>query len=65
MLPLHDKSDPEIIRERLGMSKKLFKNGVGILYRERRIVLGEDGIYLAENPGAGAGPVPEPAGPRK
>ena len=63
MLPLHDKTDPEIIRERLGMSKKLFKNGVGILYRERRIVLGEDGIYLPGNPGAGAGPSQKPEAP--
>jgi len=64
MLPLHDKSDPEVIRERLGMSKKLFKNGVGILYRERRIVLTDDGIYLAESPGAGPATRPKPQGPR-
>ncbi len=46
MLPLHDKSSPEAIQELLGMSKKLFKNGVGVLYRQRRIVLAPDGIYL-------------------
>ncbi len=46
MLPLHDKSDPEAIRRQLQMSKKLFKKGVGILYREKRIEIREDGIYL-------------------
>ena len=62
MLPLHDKSDPEAIQARLGMSKKLFKNGVGVLYRERRILLKDDGIYLAESPGAGAQTQPRPKG---
>jgi predicted RNA-binding protein (virulence factor B family) len=46
MLPLHDKSSPEEIQERLQMSKKMFKKGVGILYRERKIELRPDGIYL-------------------
>lgn len=45
-LPLHDKSSPEAIGSLLGMSKKLFKNGVGVLYKQRRIVLAPDGIYL-------------------
>lgn len=58
-LPLHDKSDPGVIRDRLGMSKKLFKNGVGMLYRERRITLGDDGIYLAGSPGAEAATEPK------
>jgi predicted RNA-binding protein (virulence factor B family) len=46
MLPLHDKSSPEAIQEHLQMSKKMFKKGVGILYRERKIELRPDGIYL-------------------
>ena len=46
MLPLHDKSSPEAIQECLKMSKKMFKKGVGILYRERKIELRPDGIYL-------------------
>lgn len=50
MLPLHDKSDPADIQEQLQMSKKVFKKGIGILYRERRIDLRPDGIYLL--PGA-------------
>ena len=62
MLPLNDKSAPEAIQARLGMSKKLFKNGVGVLYRERRIVLKDDGIYLAEGPSAGAKSIQRPKG---
>ena len=46
MLPLHDKSSPQAIQEALQMSKKMFKKGVGILYRERKIELRPDGIYL-------------------
>jgi hypothetical protein len=43
-LPLHDKSDPKQIRERLHMSKKLFKNTVGTLYKDGKIVIEESGI---------------------
>ena len=45
-LPLHDKSDPDRIRKALKMSKKLFKKGVGILYREGKIDLEDSGIRL-------------------
>ncbi len=45
-LPLHDKSDPDLIRDQLQMSKKTFKKGIGTLYRERIIAIKEDGIYL-------------------
>lgn len=44
-LPLHDKSDPEAIREELQMSKKTFKKGVGTLYKARKIEIKGDGIY--------------------
>ncbi len=47
-LPFHDKSAPEAIMERFQLSKKAFKKGVGVLYRERKIVLKEDGIYKVE-----------------
>ncbi len=47
-LPLHDKSDPQKIQDRLQMSKKVFKKGIGILYRERKIEIRPDGIYLTE-----------------
>ncbi|MEH6680010.1 MAG: S1-like domain-containing RNA-binding protein [Sediminicola sp.] len=45
-LPLHDKSDPEEIRASLQLSKKNFKKGIGTLYKERKIDIKEDGIYL-------------------
>lgn len=47
-LPYTDRTDPDIIRQQLGMSKKVFKKAVGLLYRERRIVIGLDGIRVAE-----------------
>jgi len=46
-LPLNDKSDPERIRDILGMSKKQFKQCIGQLYKRKKIILKEDGIYLA------------------
>ncbi|RIV68899.1 S1 RNA-binding domain-containing protein [Flagellimonas aequoris] len=45
-LPLHDKSSPEEIQSQLHLSKKAFKKGVGILYRQRKITIQEDGIRL-------------------
>ncbi|NDV42743.1 S1 RNA-binding domain-containing protein [Flagellimonas sediminis] len=45
-LPLHDKSTPEEIQSQLHLSKKAFKKGVGILYRQRKIVIEEEGIRL-------------------
>lgn len=45
-LDLHDKSNPDLIRERLGMSKKLFKKAVGSLYKAKLITLEKDGIKL-------------------
>ena len=45
-LPLHDKSDPKAIQAQLQMSKKLFKKGVGVLYKNRQISLEADGIRL-------------------
>ena len=47
-LGLHDKSDPEEITARLQMSKKTFKKAIGALYKQKRIRIGEDGVYLAE-----------------
>jgi hypothetical protein len=41
VLNLTDKSDPEDIRDQLIMSKKTFKKAVGLLYREKRIVIEE------------------------
>lgn len=45
-LDLHDKSDPLVIKEQLQMSKKTFKKGIGILYRDKKIIIKDDGIYL-------------------
>lgn len=47
-LPIHDKSDPEEVRDCVGMSKKTFKQAVGSLYKERLILLDKDGIRLSE-----------------
>jgi len=44
-LPLHDKSDPEEIRQELQMSKKTFKKGIGTLYKARKIEIRKDGIH--------------------
>lgn len=41
---LTDKSSPEIVMETLGMSKKVFKQAIGKLYKEQLIELKEDSI---------------------
>lgn len=45
-LPLHDKSSPEDIKEKLGMSKKLFKKIVGGLYKEGLITIEPEGLRI-------------------
>ena len=45
-LGFNDKSDPEAIKWRFGMSKKAFKKAIGSLYLERKISIDEDGIRL-------------------
>ena len=45
-LGLHDNSHPEDIKTVLKMSKKTFKKAVGQLYKDRRIDIRENGIYL-------------------
>lgn len=45
-LGLTDKSNPEIIKQLLQMSKKSFKKAIGSLYKDRKITIKEDGIYL-------------------
>ncbi|MEM8892783.1 MAG: GntR family transcriptional regulator, partial [Bacteroidota bacterium] len=47
-LPFTDKSDPDAIRQKFGISKKLFKKAIGSLYKQRLIELKPDGIYLSE-----------------
>ncbi len=45
-MPLHDKSDPELIKNELGLSKKSFKKAIGSLYKDKQIRIKEDGIEL-------------------
>lgn len=47
VLNLTDKSDPEDIRDQLVMSKKTFKKAVGLLYKEKRIVIEDTCLRLA------------------
>ena len=48
-LALHDKSDPEEIYALLGISKKAFKQAVGQLYRQKFILLEDNGIRLKKS----------------
>ena len=43
-VPVGDKSSPELIEMLFSCSKKDFKKAVGLLYKERKIVIGSDGI---------------------
>jgi predicted RNA-binding protein (virulence factor B family) len=45
-LRLTDKSDPDAIRDTLGMSKKTFKQALGNLYKQRLVKIHEDHISL-------------------
>ena len=45
-LELTDKSSPDLIERRFDMSKSTFKKSLGILYRQRKITLHEDGVRL-------------------
>ena len=45
-LHYHDKSDAKDIKEKFAMSKNEFKRALGRLYKERKIIIKEDGIYL-------------------
>lgn len=47
-IALTDKSPPETIYATFGVSKKVFKQALGALYRERRITLTADGVQLAK-----------------
>jgi len=45
-MPYHDGSSPEEIRAAFGMSKKSFKQAIGVLFRERRLLIEPDSIRL-------------------
>ncbi len=46
-LPVTDKSKPEEIYALFGISKKVFKQALGALYKHQRIVIETDGIRMA------------------
>jgi len=46
--PVNDKSNPELIAELFGMSKKAFKKAIGNLYKQRVISIENDGICLLD-----------------
>jgi predicted RNA-binding protein (virulence factor B family) len=48
LLPLTDKSPPEAIYATFGVSKKVFKQALGALYKQRRITLHAEGIKLVQ-----------------
>jgi predicted RNA-binding protein (virulence factor B family) len=52
-LEFHDKSDPVLVRQHFGCSKKAFKQALGSLLRERKIVLSERGISLVPKVASG------------
>ena len=45
-MPLNDKSKPEDIYDEFQVSKAVFKRTLGQLYKERRIEIRQDGVYL-------------------
>ncbi len=47
-LNMNDKSDPEIVYEVFGMSKKTFKKALGSLYKQRLIEIKKDGIHTVK-----------------
>jgi predicted RNA-binding protein (virulence factor B family) len=49
---LTDKTSPDIIERKFDMSKATFKKSIGILYRQRKVTLHDDGVrLLAEKAG--------------
>ena len=47
-LDFYDRSDPELIRERTGMSKNEFKRAVGKLLKDELIDIEDGCIFLAK-----------------
>jgi predicted RNA-binding protein (virulence factor B family) len=45
-MALTDKSPPETIYATFGVSKKVFKQALGALYKKRRVTLSADGVKL-------------------
>jgi predicted RNA-binding protein (virulence factor B family) len=51
---LHDKSAPEDIADKFSMSKATYKKAIGILYRQRKVLIKPDGVYLVKDEPEGA-----------
>ncbi|WP_198243285.1 CvfB family protein [methane-oxidizing endosymbiont of Gigantopelta aegis] len=51
-LPLNDKSAPETIYRQFGVSKKIFKQAIGRLYKARQIEINENSIKQVNIPSA-------------
>ena len=47
-MPVHDKSDPQLIAELFGMSKGAFKKAIGGMYKRKILNIEEEGIRLNE-----------------
>lgn len=48
-LELTDKSSPDLIERRFDMSKSTFKKSIGILYRQRKVTIHDDGVRIVKN----------------
>ena len=47
-LPYHDKTSPELIKAKFGLSKNAFKRAIGHLQKEGKLLIEEDGISKVE-----------------
>lgn len=47
-LELNDKSTPKEIYNNIGLSKKAFKRAIGLLYKQKLILIEKDGLYLTK-----------------
>lgn len=48
-LPYHDKTKSTVINTEFAMSKNSFKRAIGRLYKEKKILIKDDGIYLIQD----------------
>ena len=47
-LPYHDKTSPDLIKAKFGLSKNAFKRAIGHLQKEGKLIIEEDGISNTE-----------------
>jgi predicted RNA-binding protein (virulence factor B family) len=47
-LGLTDKSSPDEIADKFSMSKATFKKSIGVLYRQRKVTIEDDGVHLVK-----------------